>query len=142
MPRQALVKCIVIAYLLSVYPNIRPAITAVNEVPDDGGESKGLAAARWQRTSGKCLERLPEFHAEGARLIHEQARPARYFCCDRAVIAEIRHLVGEILADDRHLEPVPREREACIDEPIRAAQSRAGGVVTAGETPADIGVIC
>src|SRR5882724_9122409 len=104
MPRQALVKCIVIFDLLLVHPNIRPAITAVNEVPDDGGESKGLAAARWQRTSGECLERLPEFDAEGTRLIHEQARPPRYFRSDRAIVPEIGDLVGEILADDRHLE--------------------------------------
>jgi hypothetical protein len=64
MPRQALVKCIVIFDLLLVHPNIRPAITAVNEVPDDGGQPKGLAAARWRRMPGKeakkrSLEKVP-----------------------------------------------------------------------------------
>jgi hypothetical protein len=58
MPCQALEKFIVIFDLLSVHPNIRPAITAVNEVPDDGGEPKGLAAPRWQRMPGlRSLEK-------------------------------------------------------------------------------------
>jgi hypothetical protein len=56
MPRQALVKCIVIFDLLLVHPNIRPAITAVNEVSDDGGECKGLSPPL---VAEGCLEKKP-----------------------------------------------------------------------------------
>src|SRR5580704_7914412 len=87
------------------------------------------------------LERLPEFHAEGARLIDEQPRPSQDLCRNRSVIAEVCDLVRKVLADQRHLEPIPREREAGIDEPIRSAQSRIGGIVITAEAASDIGVV-
>src|SRR5438034_11529444 len=77
---------------------------------------------------GACtqsLKRLPEFHAEGARLIHEQPWPARDFRRNRAIVPEIRELVGEVLADERNLHGTVRESEPPMEEPIGAAPTGA-----------------
>ncbi len=58
-----------------------------------------------------------------------------------AIVAEIGHLVREILADDCNLERTVIERESCIDEPVGRALPRVAGVVVAAEASADIGVV-
>src|SRR6185312_17086106 len=86
-------------------------------------------------------EGLPEFHAEGAWLIHEQSRPARNFRRNRAIVAEIGEFIGQILADQRNLEGSVLEGESRVDEPIGGALARLAGIIVAAEAAADVGII-
>ena len=110
----------------------------------------GVNEARCWKTRGgfprrgactQSLKRLPEFHAEGARLIHEQSRPAGDFRGNRAIVPEIRELVGEILADERNLRGTVRESEPRIEEPIGAALTGIARVVVGAEAAADVGIV-
>src|ERR1700751_615719 len=89
----------------------------------------------------QSLEGLPEFHAEGARLIHEQPWTARDFGGYRAIVPEIGKLVGEVLADERNLRGTVREREPRIKEPIGSPLTRIARVVVGAEAAADVGIV-
>src|SRR5579871_327632 len=88
---------------------------------EDDFAAPGIASGN---ARGESSERHSELRADGARLVHEQARSSRHFRGDGAVVAEIGDLVGEVLADDRELERSVVERDACIEQAIRAPLAR------------------
>src|SRR5438105_46586 len=93
------------------------------------------------RRAARCSEVLTDLDADGTRLVEEQPRPAGDFRGNRTVIAEIRHLVGEILAEQRGLGGTIREREARIQQPVGGALARQRRAVGPAEAAAHIGVV-
>src|ERR1700716_2805912 len=80
-----------------------------------------IATSSLRATYPQSSERLPEFHADGARLIHEQPRTTRSLRRKRAVIPEIRDLVGQVLAYESNLERAASESKSRIDKPVSGA---------------------
>src|SRR5579862_1611009 len=79
-----------------------------NRFAPAGGEcAAGRRASRAPVRAPRHLpgrsERLARLQPNGARLVYEQSRAPRHLGGDGAIVTEIGHLVGEILADERDL---------------------------------------
>src|ERR1700679_817206 len=95
----------------------------------------------WLTSPRRFSEGLPELDSERPRLVHEQARPSGRLCRDRAAVAEIGDLVGEILTDQRNLERPAIEPQVRVNEPIRRPQPRVLRLVVAAEAAPYVRVV-
>src|SRR5207249_2199843 len=89
------------------------------------------------RRAVPCSEVLTDLDADGAGLIEEQPRPAGDFRGNRTVIAQVRHRVAEVLADQRDLGRSIAQREACIEQAVGRPLARHRAAVTRAEAAAD-----
>src|SRR5256885_17257358 len=92
-------------------------------------------------SSDVCSSNLTDLDADGAGLIEEQPGPAGDFRGNRTVIAQVRHRVAEVLADQRDLGRSIAEREACIKQAVGRPLARYRAAVTRAEAAADVGVV-
>src|SRR5256884_2119060 len=93
------------------------------------------------RRAVPCSEVLTDLDADGAGLIEEQPWPAGNFRGNRTVIAQVRHRVAEVLADQRDLGRSVAQRQACIEQAVGRPLARKDRGVRRADAAADVGVV-
>src|SRR4051812_3314481 len=86
-------------------------------------------------------ERYSRLQSHRPRLVHKEPWTPRNLRRNRAIVTEVRELIGQILTNQGDFVPVVAECDTGIEQAIGRPLARVARTVVAAETTADVRVV-